>query len=360
MAWPSVRHKTAVAGGTWTPADMNAVQDQYIRTAGLTMADLGDTGIAGAFHRGVQGGTDLAVTDGAGALDTSVAAGVVFIPRTTDGIIVPHRLTVATTLAAVAGHATLPRIDFAVAAYNAGAAPTLAVRTGTATSGAQAADPGAAGYLAGAPTLAANEVLLAYFRMPAASTTIAAGDIVDARNWATVRPRALSRIAHVSAVSTYTFHGLDGNAEYGYEFVAVGATSATSDPTFYLRPNNDTTSGNYNNVVTRSIHHPSVSSSQDHFTVSIGMHLLAAYSAGGAAATHGISIRSQLHAKVIGSAYRAYTAQGGAANASNSSHTSQNCAGFWNNTTANITSLVFHMPTGTFTGVLSLRKLGEV
>src|SRR5512138_2253761 len=42
MAWPSARFKTAAAGGTWTPADMNGVQDQYIRSTGLLNDDLDD------------------------------------------------------------------------------------------------------------------------------------------------------------------------------------------------------------------------------------------------------------------------------------------------------------------------------
>ena len=40
MAWPSARFKTAGAGGSWTPTDMNGVQDQYIRAAGILNADL--------------------------------------------------------------------------------------------------------------------------------------------------------------------------------------------------------------------------------------------------------------------------------------------------------------------------------
>lgn len=40
MAWPSSRYKTATNGGSWTPADMNGVQDQYVRTAGVEADDL--------------------------------------------------------------------------------------------------------------------------------------------------------------------------------------------------------------------------------------------------------------------------------------------------------------------------------
>lgn len=40
MPWPSSRYKTAVAGGSWTPADMNGAQDQFLRTAGIERGDL--------------------------------------------------------------------------------------------------------------------------------------------------------------------------------------------------------------------------------------------------------------------------------------------------------------------------------
>lgn len=43
MAWPSVRAKTATVGGSWVPADMNAVQDQYLRATGILDTDLDDT-----------------------------------------------------------------------------------------------------------------------------------------------------------------------------------------------------------------------------------------------------------------------------------------------------------------------------
>lgn len=45
MAWPSARYKTAANGGSWIPADMNGVQDQYIRSAGLQADDLETTAV---------------------------------------------------------------------------------------------------------------------------------------------------------------------------------------------------------------------------------------------------------------------------------------------------------------------------
>ena len=196
---------------------------------------------------------------------------------------------------------------------------------------------------------------------PVQATNIGDGQITTAKlASAAVSPKKMLTVAHVSAVSSYTFSGLNGNADYGYELVFLGATSATSDPVFFMRPNNDTTAGNYNNVFTRCYHNPAVTSGQDYVTIATGLHLHSCYSAGGAAATHGMSFRAQLHAKVIGSTFRTSSGNSGSANASNSAHTAQNSAGFWNNTADNITSLVVLASLGTFTGMLTLRKLGEV
>lgn len=40
MAWPSTRAKTFVSGGNIVPADVNAIQDQYIRAANIGVDDL--------------------------------------------------------------------------------------------------------------------------------------------------------------------------------------------------------------------------------------------------------------------------------------------------------------------------------
>src|SRR5688572_22717039 len=40
MAWPASRYKTFSAGGSFTPADANAIQDQYVRATGITNDDL--------------------------------------------------------------------------------------------------------------------------------------------------------------------------------------------------------------------------------------------------------------------------------------------------------------------------------
>lgn len=40
MAWATARSKTFVAAGSCTPADLNAIQDQYVRANGIGLSDL--------------------------------------------------------------------------------------------------------------------------------------------------------------------------------------------------------------------------------------------------------------------------------------------------------------------------------
>lgn len=46
MAWPSSRSKTFVPYGDLTPSDMNALQDQYLRSTGILDTDLDPTTVA--------------------------------------------------------------------------------------------------------------------------------------------------------------------------------------------------------------------------------------------------------------------------------------------------------------------------
>jgi hypothetical protein len=46
VAWPAARYKTATAGGSWTPGDMNGVQDQYLRATGILQDDLDASTVA--------------------------------------------------------------------------------------------------------------------------------------------------------------------------------------------------------------------------------------------------------------------------------------------------------------------------
>lgn len=100
MAWPSARFKTAANGGTWTPTDMNGVQDQYVRSAGLSRDDL-ETAITEGLgltttasgHGGaaVRRGKSIIAGEGQrtnvayGALDAGVAPG----PDQVSGIVLP-------------------------------------------------------------------------------------------------------------------------------------------------------------------------------------------------------------------------------------------------------------------------------
>lgn len=46
MAWATSRYKTFVSGGSFTPADANAIQDQYVRATGILHDDLDKTSVA--------------------------------------------------------------------------------------------------------------------------------------------------------------------------------------------------------------------------------------------------------------------------------------------------------------------------
>lgn len=46
MAWPSARYKTFANGGSCTPADLNGVQDLFLRASGILGSDLADGTVA--------------------------------------------------------------------------------------------------------------------------------------------------------------------------------------------------------------------------------------------------------------------------------------------------------------------------
>lgn len=46
MAWPAARVKTFTNGGSFTPAEANAIQDQYIRATGILADDLDEATVA--------------------------------------------------------------------------------------------------------------------------------------------------------------------------------------------------------------------------------------------------------------------------------------------------------------------------
>ena len=95
MAWPSSRYKTAANGGSWVPADMNGVQDQYVRSAGIERDDLEQAitqqlGLTttGAGHGGaaVRRGKSIIATDES---RTNTAYGTLATPDQVANIVLP-------------------------------------------------------------------------------------------------------------------------------------------------------------------------------------------------------------------------------------------------------------------------------
>lgn len=95
MAWPSARFKTASNGGSWVPADMNGVQDQYLRSAGLERDDLEQAitqqlGLTttGSGHGGaaVRRGKSIIATEEA---RSNVAYGLLTTPDRVQSIVLP-------------------------------------------------------------------------------------------------------------------------------------------------------------------------------------------------------------------------------------------------------------------------------
>ena len=232
MAWPSVRHKTAVAGGTWTPADMNAVQDQYLRPAGIVAGDLGDVGQQAYIKAGIPQETDLAVTPGTG-LALNVAAGRVWISNTAAGPVIQHIRPATGTVTHTTAHATLPRIDQVYAQYNGGGAPTIGITAGVPTSGATLANRNGAG------VMAENYQLLYDVLVPAAfaGPFVAATHLRDRRPWA----RGEMQFTLTSASTFAVYSDLDGNVDWGYDIEVSGSIGAGASGNQYPRllPNGD-------------------------------------------------------------------------------------------------------------------------
>lgn len=150
----------------------------------------------GGLQEGVVAAGDLKVSQrGAGAnMSVDVAVGdawVQYDTGTRNGLSHVWSDAVA-NVAFNASDATNPRIDqigvqlndTSVGAGTGGNTPTLRYLAGTATAGAQAANPAAAGYRAGAAAAPNDWMRLADVLVPATSTSVTTANIVDRRPWA--------------------------------------------------------------------------------------------------------------------------------------------------------------------------------
>jgi hypothetical protein len=160
---------------------------------------------SGGVQAGVVGASDFMVVQrGAGAnMSVDVGAGGGWVAVTTgtrNGL--PHCFNDAVANVTItAAHATLPRIDQIYLRYNdsniptgSGDVPTLAVGTGTATSGATLDNR------TGALTLPADTLRLADVLVAAADTSITNSEIRDRRPWA----RGATRLTRGSNAGDFT------------------------------------------------------------------------------------------------------------------------------------------------------------
>jgi hypothetical protein len=145
----------------------------------------------GALQEGVLGANDLKVSAAvAGGMRVDIASGTAFVkgdsgtPGTglTQGL---NDANMANALTLTAAHATLPRLDQICLQINdssdlgsSGDTPAFVVVTGTATGGATLPNRN------GAAALPTNTLRLADVLVPAASSSVTAGNIRDRRSWA--------------------------------------------------------------------------------------------------------------------------------------------------------------------------------
>lgn len=194
---------------------MALLETLHIETHDYTFQQLRDMveKLAGGAQEGVYGAGDYLVGQrAAGAnLSVDVAAGSAFVKMDTgtrngfyyqvnDGVV---------NVPVGAAHATLPRIDQVYLQINDSNVvggtdvATLGVLAGTATSGAQASDPAAANYRAGATALGNDRIRLADITVPAAAASIVAANITDRRPWARGAYRRITRRSNAAAGQGY-------------------------------------------------------------------------------------------------------------------------------------------------------------
>ena len=187
---------------------------------------------------------------------------------------------------------------------------------------------------------------------PVQATNIGDGQITTAKLASgAVTTRKAMTVAHVSAVSSYTFSGLNGNADYGYEIIVLGVCTLNgAQRTITLRPNGVTT----NNVgATRHYANSALAHGIDNVTPT-GHYLFDTW-----AVDTGVDATIRVRAKVGLASHRSISCHSDISDTSNQRQTVDAMA-LWAENTTNITSIVLDFATpGTFTGMLTLRKLGE-
>jgi len=210
----------------------------------VTYARMRQTMLDGALQEGVVGATDLKVVQrGAGANQSvDVGAGFAWVQidtGTRNGL--GHVTNDATANVTVtASDATNPRIDQIILRWNdtsiptgSGNVPTLAVLSGTATSGATLDNR------TGAAALPNDCLRLADILVPAASTSVTTANIRDRRPWARGAFRAVTQSATTDLVVSATTYA----ARWSWTSPRIECSGAPLLITISFNAGNSTTAG---------------------------------------------------------------------------------------------------------------------
>jgi hypothetical protein len=135
MAWATTRYKTFTSGGSFTPADANAIQDQYVRATGILADDLDAATLA----------VPLGLTTTAGATGGAAVRRGKSIIATEETLVTPVAYTLAATPDRVQ-NIVLPTDGFIVIAYH------INIKSSVASAGFHTAFVGANQIQVAAPT----------------------------------------------------------------------------------------------------------------------------------------------------------------------------------------------------------------
>ena len=164
-----------------------------------------------------------------------------------------------------------------------------------------------------------------------------------------ITPHKYLTVVHKAAATSHTFSGLSGDAAYAYEIEIIGSFSGTPSANPILAPNG-TTTGQHSGYHSADF----VGSNEVANAASTGMNFLRWFTA-----PYVVNAKMRLMAKTGVGSYRILTSNGITTRNSDGFTHSFQYAATWAEVATNITSIVFTFG-GTFTGMLTLRKLGEV
>jgi len=179
---------------------------------------------------------------------------------------------------------------------------------------------------------------------------IRAGGILNADlSTEVLGPKKSVIVQHISAQTSYTFSGLDGNADYGYELTVMGSIATGMASAVEVRPNGVTTSM----TMVRHFNDSSLGHAV-HTVASTGLEVALPHTTPCVVNGH-----IQIAAKTGVGSFRSGIAHSTTIRDSDGYTYDTHYASRWSDVTTNITSLVVYFGTPAFTGWVSLRKLAE-